>query len=73
MIGGAVSSAWGYEAAFWMTAAILAAGLLVFNLYQKREKLFPGVFAERSGEAGEPGEPAPAARASERDMIESIE
>lgn len=61
VIGGAVSSAWGYEAAFWMTAAILAAGLLVFNLYQKREKLFPGVFAERSGEAGEPGEPAPAA------------
>ena len=58
VIGGAVSSAWGYEAAFWMTAAILAAGLLVFNLYQKREKLFPGVFAERSGEAGEP---APAA------------
>lgn len=43
VIGGAISSAWGYEAAFWMTAAILAAGILVFNVYQKRESLFPGL------------------------------
>jgi predicted MFS family arabinose efflux permease len=43
VIGGAISSAWGYEAAFWMTAAILAAGILVFNVYQKRESLFPSL------------------------------
>ena len=43
VIGGAISSAWGYESAFWMTAAILAAGILVFNVYQKRESLFPGL------------------------------